>query len=163
MSYTKVFTPLYENGWKNNPDTTTPVMAEALNGYDDALEHIEDYLAAGGGGGSSDPIFKTLTWENSVSEEGIDFDAGTSCDIQLLVHQPFPDGYVLFNIVKVTLHDRRSSPSTDVECLWSVKNAVPFLAPTVTLKLFNCTDTDEVFTNVGYTAILCKSSAYSSD
>lgn len=44
MSYEKVFTPQYQNGWKNKPNTSTPVIAEALNGYDEAIEHIEDYL-----------------------------------------------------------------------------------------------------------------------
>lgn len=45
MSYTPEFTPKYEDGWENLPIETTPIVAQALNDYDDALEHIENYLA----------------------------------------------------------------------------------------------------------------------
>lgn len=44
MSYTKYFTPTYENGWQGSPATSTPISAAALNNYDGAIEHIEDYL-----------------------------------------------------------------------------------------------------------------------
>lgn len=44
MSYTKNFTPTYENGWHSSPATTTPITATALNNYDEAIEYIEDYL-----------------------------------------------------------------------------------------------------------------------
>ena len=44
MSYTKNFTPTYENGWQGSPATTTPISADALNNYDGAIEYIEDYL-----------------------------------------------------------------------------------------------------------------------
>ena len=44
MSYTKHFTPTYENGWQGSPSTTTPIIAGALNNYDGAIEYIEDYL-----------------------------------------------------------------------------------------------------------------------
>lgn len=44
MSYTKNFTPTYENGWYSSPATTTPITATALNNYDEAIEYIEDYL-----------------------------------------------------------------------------------------------------------------------
>ena len=52
MSYTKVFEPMYINGWQDLPLETTPITAEALDNYDDAIEHIEDYLEDGGGGGT---------------------------------------------------------------------------------------------------------------
>ena len=44
MSYTKNFTPTFQNGWESSPATTTPITAAALNNYDDAIEYIEDYL-----------------------------------------------------------------------------------------------------------------------
>lgn len=44
MSYTKHFTPTYENGWQGSPSTATPITAGALNNYDGAIEYIEDYL-----------------------------------------------------------------------------------------------------------------------
>ena len=44
MSYTKVFEPLYEDGWEDLPIEETPITAEAFNNYDSALTHIEDYL-----------------------------------------------------------------------------------------------------------------------
>lgn len=44
MSYTPGFTPQYEDGWENLPLETTPIIAQALNGYDEAIEYIEDYL-----------------------------------------------------------------------------------------------------------------------
>lgn len=44
MSYTKHFTPTYENGWQGSPSTTTPITAGALNNYDGAIEYIEEYL-----------------------------------------------------------------------------------------------------------------------
>lgn len=46
MGYTPSFTPQYENGWENLPSETSPITAEALNAYDDAIENIEDYLAS---------------------------------------------------------------------------------------------------------------------
>lgn len=45
MSYTPSFTPEYENGWEDLPLETTPITAEALNKYDDAIENIETYLS----------------------------------------------------------------------------------------------------------------------
>lgn len=46
MGYTPNFTPTYENGWEDLPLETTPITADALNNYDDGIEHIEDYLAS---------------------------------------------------------------------------------------------------------------------
>lgn len=46
MGYTPSFTPQYENGWENLPSETSPITAEALNAYDDAIENIEEYLAS---------------------------------------------------------------------------------------------------------------------
>lgn len=44
MAYTPTFTPEYEDGWENLPSEDTPITASALNGYDGAIEAIEDYL-----------------------------------------------------------------------------------------------------------------------
>lgn len=46
MGYTPSFTPQYEGGWEDLPLETTPIQASALNGYDDAIENIENYLAS---------------------------------------------------------------------------------------------------------------------
>jgi hypothetical protein len=46
MGYTPSFTPQYENGWEDLPIEETPITAEALNAYDDAIENIEEYLAS---------------------------------------------------------------------------------------------------------------------
>lgn len=51
MAYTPNFTPTYENGWEDLPSENTPITADALNNYDEAIEHIEEYLEQGGGGG----------------------------------------------------------------------------------------------------------------
>lgn len=45
MSYTPSFNNPYPYGWQNLPDESTPVTAEALQSYSDAVEHIETYLA----------------------------------------------------------------------------------------------------------------------
>ena len=45
MSYTPTFIPEYQDGWENLPSEDTPITADALNGYDGAIENIEDYLA----------------------------------------------------------------------------------------------------------------------
>ena len=46
MGYTPSFTPQYENGWEDLPSETSPITAEALNAYDDAIENVEEYLAS---------------------------------------------------------------------------------------------------------------------
>ena len=88
MSYTKTFTPQYEDGWQDRPDTSTPVIADALNGYDEALEHIEDYLY-------NNPIPSTIPGGNYVLKDGdtmtgelvIDNSAGSPSS-----HPPFTVG-----------------------------------------------------------------------
>ena len=45
MAYTPTFTPEYEDGWENLPSEDTPITADALNGYDGAIENIETYLS----------------------------------------------------------------------------------------------------------------------
>lgn len=44
MSYTKNFTPTYQNGWQSGSAGETPISAAALNNYDDAIEYVENYL-----------------------------------------------------------------------------------------------------------------------
>lgn len=43
-NYEKIFEPYYEGGWEAYPLETTLITAGALNDYDAALMHIEDYL-----------------------------------------------------------------------------------------------------------------------
>lgn len=47
MSYTPSYEKPYPEGYKNEPIETTPITAEVMNGYDDAIENIENYLAEG--------------------------------------------------------------------------------------------------------------------
>lgn len=47
MSYTPSYVKPYPDGFKNEPIETTPITAEVMNGYDDAIENIENYLAEG--------------------------------------------------------------------------------------------------------------------
>ena len=44
-NYTKKFTKPYANGYKDRPDTSTPVTADIKNAETDALLAIEEYLA----------------------------------------------------------------------------------------------------------------------
>lgn len=44
MSYTPIFQKPYPDGWENLPSEDTPITAEVLDGYDDAIVNIEDYL-----------------------------------------------------------------------------------------------------------------------
>lgn len=44
VNYEKIFEPYYEGGWEAYPLETTLVTAGALNAYDAAIMHIEDYL-----------------------------------------------------------------------------------------------------------------------
>lgn len=47
MSYTPIYEKPYPEGYKDKPIETTPVTATIMNAYDDAIEHIENYLAEG--------------------------------------------------------------------------------------------------------------------
>lgn len=42
--YTPIFEPFYTDGWENQPSENTPIMGEALDAYDKALESIENFL-----------------------------------------------------------------------------------------------------------------------
>lgn len=42
--YEKVFERPYPDGWKDKPEESTGISASALNKYDAAFEHIEEYL-----------------------------------------------------------------------------------------------------------------------
>jgi len=53
MSYTKYFTPTYPSGWRGKPNTTTPIVASALNNYDATFQYIENFIH------DLDPIGKT--------------------------------------------------------------------------------------------------------
>jgi len=44
--YTAIFTKPYEGGYENLPSQNTPITADALNAYDDAIENVEEYLAS---------------------------------------------------------------------------------------------------------------------
>jgi len=53
MAYTPSYTKPYPSGYKNKPNETTPITADVMNGYDNAIVSIETYLAEGGGGSAS--------------------------------------------------------------------------------------------------------------
>lgn len=67
--YTPIYAKPYPDGWKNKPDKTTPVTAEIMDAYDDAIENIETYLSENpiesGGGGNVD--LTDLVVGNSIS------------------------------------------------------------------------------------------------
>lgn len=70
MAYTPNFTPTYENGWEDLPSENTPITADALNNYDEAIEYIEDYLEQGGGGGADTSIIAEEYDESESYSEG---------------------------------------------------------------------------------------------
>lgn len=81
MAYTKVFDNPYPNGWVDAPSIATPLTAAALQEHTDAIEHIEDYLANGGGGGGTG---SSVSW-NQIKTSGekiatVTID-GTSTDV----------------------------------------------------------------------------------
>ena len=69
MAYEKIYTPPYPNGWHDLPTRDTLVTAEILGNYDEAFEHIEDYLEDNpiGEGTASD-----TTYDNT--ESGLEAD-----------------------------------------------------------------------------------------
>lgn len=44
FNYTKIFTDPYPSGWKNLPNTSTPIIANALQQFTNTIKHIEDFL-----------------------------------------------------------------------------------------------------------------------
>lgn len=70
MAYEKVFESSYPNGWKDQPDKSTPAYASTFDGYDEAIEHIEDFLD---GSTAVKPVAKT---EAMTQEVGIDPSTG---------------------------------------------------------------------------------------
>lgn len=63
MAYTKVFTNPHPNGW-DNPSERPPITADVLQAHTDAIQAIDNYLAAGGGaggGGGGDYILPVAT------------------------------------------------------------------------------------------------------
>lgn len=44
MQYNPIFN-LYPDGWKNQPITSTPINADAMNSIDDTIRHIENHLS----------------------------------------------------------------------------------------------------------------------
>ena len=44
MAYEREFTKPYPNGWENIPSHNTPVTASIMDDYDEAIDHIEDFL-----------------------------------------------------------------------------------------------------------------------
>ena len=63
MAYTKVFTNPHPNGW-DNPSERPPITADVLQAHTDAIQAIDNYLAAGGGaggGGGGDYVLPVAT------------------------------------------------------------------------------------------------------
>lgn len=42
--YRSTFVDPYPNGWKNKPDETTPIDAEAFQAHTDAIKEIDNFL-----------------------------------------------------------------------------------------------------------------------
>jgi hypothetical protein len=62
MAYESVFTKPYQT-WHNLPTQDTPVTASVLEGYDEAIEHIEDHLE---GSTAIKPVSKTSAMTQQV-------------------------------------------------------------------------------------------------
>lgn len=63
MAYTKVFVNPHPNGW-DNPSERPPITADVLQAHTDAIQAIDNYLAAGGGtggGGGGDYVLPVAT------------------------------------------------------------------------------------------------------
>lgn len=65
--YTPTYIKPYENGWVNAPPEETPVTAEIMDAYDDAIESIENYLAENSIESGGDGDLTNLVVGNSIS------------------------------------------------------------------------------------------------
>lgn len=72
-TYNSSFNNPYPSGWKNTPEQTTPITAEALQAHTDALQAIDDYLSenpipeSGGGGTGGTTNYNELTNKPSIN------------------------------------------------------------------------------------------------
>jgi hypothetical protein len=73
MAYTKKFVNPHPNGW-DNPSERPPITADVLQAHTDAIQAIDNYLAAGGGGegggGSYELPIATSTILGGVKVDG---------------------------------------------------------------------------------------------
>lgn len=65
MIYEPVYYPFYANGFENLPSQNTPVTADVLNGFEETIKHIEEFLA----NVDFDNIKKTIVEELPSVEE----------------------------------------------------------------------------------------------
>lgn len=71
-TYNSSFNNPYPSGWKNTPEQTTPITAEALQAHTDALQAIDNYLSENpipesGGGGTGTTNYNDLTNKPSIN------------------------------------------------------------------------------------------------
>lgn len=158
MAYSKGFTPEYENGWKDKPDTSTPVVAEALNAYDTAIQNIETFLD--GAFFSTSTITKTVSEITSGSVEYFTLNSGEARDIGINFYGDIPEGKGIFSILTVTLLD--SSLIGDVErpCSYCIKSIIPRYAPNVTIRVVNDTGDSYDFSKVKCDVMFCKTDLF---
>lgn len=66
------YTPYYPGGWRNKPDLSTSIRAEALQHMDDGIEAAHDAIAALGSGGVSitDNGDGTWTASSGITDNG---------------------------------------------------------------------------------------------
>jgi len=82
-TYNSSFNNPYPSGWKNTPEQTTPITAEALQAHTDALQAIDDYLTANpipesGGGGTGTTNYNDLS--NKPSINGIELNGNKTSE-----------------------------------------------------------------------------------
>ena len=103
MAYEKSFSNPYPDGWEDLPSEKTPITAAALQEHTNAIEHIEDYLSEGGGGGTKvaygdEEAFNT--WAETAQDGDVfartDDNDGSSTALEFNVNQTPTD--VLENI-----------------------------------------------------------------
>lgn len=76
MAYTKVFTNPHPNGW-DNPSERPPITADVLQAHTDAIQAIDNYLAAGGGAGGGGGGSYVLPVATSTILGGVKVDGDT--------------------------------------------------------------------------------------
>ena len=76
MAYTKVFTNPHPNGW-DNPSERPPITADVLQAHTDAIQAIDNYLAAGGGTGGGSGGDYVLPVATSTILGGVKVDGDT--------------------------------------------------------------------------------------
>lgn len=162
MSYTPVFTPQYQNGWKDKPDTTTPVIADALNDYDEAIQHIENHLYFFNNSEFLKiiPISVTVASISQGQSSTYMIYDGESRDIEITLYD-LPSNYSFFNLRNLEIYERIYDSGSYINsyrnCLYNLKSVtISGSAVTLNIHLFNDNNGDYAFSNIDFTILACR-------